>query len=136
MAIIRFKMTVRNAMAQVILDALNAGSGAGVLEFYTGTIPATPDIVVGAQVKLGTLTLSDPAGTITNGVLTFLTVTPDNEANDTGDATWVRVFDSNGVVVTDLDVTDEAGSGAVKINTVHIVAGGPILMNTLAITVG
>jgi hypothetical protein len=136
MAIIRFKGTVRNAMAQVILDALDAGSGAGVLEFYTGSMPATPDVAVTTQTKLGTLTLSDPSGTISNGVLTFLTITQDNAADATGDATWVRLFDSNGVVVTDMDVTDEAGTGAVKINTIHIVIGGPILMPTLAITVG
>jgi hypothetical protein len=136
MAIIRFAMPVRNDMAQVILDALNAGTGAGTLEFYTATMPATPDVVVTTQTKLGTLTLSDPSGTITNGVLTFLTITQDGSADATGDATWVRLRDSNSVVVTDMDVTDEAGSGAVKINTVHIVAGGPILMNTLAITVG
>jgi hypothetical protein len=129
-------MPVRNAMAQAIIDALNAGTGAAVLEFYTATMPSTPDVAITSQVKLGSLVCSDPAATVTDGVITFAAITQDSSADATGDATWVRIFDSSGAAVTDMDVTDEAGSGAIKINTVHIVMGGPILMNSQTITVG
>ena len=136
MSILRFAMPVRNAMAQTIIAALNAGSGAATLEFYTAPMPATPDIAITTQIKLGTLICSDPAATVTNGVITFAAITQDNAANATGDAAWVRIFDSTGAAVIDMDVTDDAGSGAIKINTIHIVTGGPILMNSQTITVG
>ena len=136
MATINFVTPLRNAMAQLIVDALDDGPAAGTLEFYDGTQPASAHVAVSTQTKLGTLTLSDPSGTVTTGTLTFSAITQDNAADATGTATWARLFDSTGAAVCDLDVSNEAGSGAIKLNTVAIVIGGPVLMNSLAITVG
>lgn len=136
MASIKFATAVRSAMAQAIVDALDGGAGPGLLQFYTGAQPASPDVAVTTQILLGTLTLSDPAGTITTGVLTFDVITQDGAADANGDATWARLRDSTGSAIIDLDVSDTSGAGAIKLNTIHIVAGGPILMNSLVITIG
>ena len=42
--------------------------------------------------------------------------------------------DNSGDAVADFDVTNNAGSGAIKLNTTTIVAGGPIAMTSFAIT--
>lgn len=136
MPTINFTTPLRNAMAQSIATALDAGPAAGTLAFYDGTQPASANDAITTQTKLGTLTLSDPSGTVDAGILTFAPITQDSAADATGTATWARLFDSTGAAVCDLDVTNEAGSGAIKLNTVAIGAGGPILMNSLVITVG
>lgn len=123
-------------MAQGIINACDAGSGPGSIAFYTGTQPANPGVAVGAQVLLGTTTLADPCATESGGVVTFNPITMDTAADATGTATWARMRDSDGVAVADFDVGNEASSAALKINTTSIVAGGPILITSLTITVG
>lgn len=132
--IIKLITAVRNAMAQAILDALDAGSGAAVLKVYTGTQPADPSVAITDQVLLGTLTFSDPSGTITGGVLTFGGITQDSAADASGTAAWVRLQTSAGAAVMDGDVTNTGGTGFLKLNTVTIAAGGPIQITSGSLT--
>ncbi|MDO6419393.1 hypothetical protein Q4508_12610 [Amphritea sp. 2_MG-2023] len=77
-------------------------------------------------VLLGTLTLSQPAGTVADGVLTFDAWTEDSSADASNTATWGRFRDGDGNNVLDGSI-GTAGSGAdFTINTADIVAGGPI----------
>ena len=128
--------TAANSIASDLLASIDAGSSAATIEIYTGTVPTTVETAVGAQVLLGTLTCSDPAGSVTGRVLTFGAITMDSAADASGTAAWARIYDGNGVAVIDVDVTNTAGTGAIKLNTVTIVAGGPILLNSFTITVG
>ena len=136
MPIIKVRVETRNAMAQKMLDDLDIGSGPSVLEFYTGTQPAGPATAISDQVLPGELVCSDPAANIANGTLTFATITQDSAANASGVATWARHKNSDGVAINDYDVTGLAGTGAIKMNTTTIVAGGPIALNSLVITLG
>lgn len=75
---------------------------------------------------LGTLTLSQPAGTIANGILTLNTITEDSSADANNTATWGRFRDGDGNPVLDGSI-GVLGSGAdFIINTTNIVQGGPI----------
>lgn len=131
---IKLTTALRNAMGDLILAALNAGSGAAVLKFYTGTQPAGPDTAVTSQTLLGTLTFSDPAGSTADGVVTFGAITQDSAADASGTAAWVRLCDSAGAAVLDGDVTNNAGTGFVKINTTSILTGGPIQCTSATLT--
>lgn len=136
MAIIRFSTPIRTAMAQQVADKINAGSGAGKILFYTGTMPADADTAITSQVLLGTLVCSDPCASVTTPTITFGAITQDDAADASGTATWCRIVDSDDGKCVDLDVTAAAGTGAVKLNTTTIVAGGPIRMNSLTVTIG
>jgi len=136
MPITKLAAATRNKMAQQVIDDLDAGAGPSILEFYTGAQPAGPDTAVTDQIKLGTLVCSDPSATKANGVITFAAITQDDVANNGGTATWCRHSSSTPTAVADHDVTNEAGTGAVKLNNVVIVAGGPISMASLTITIG
>jgi hypothetical protein len=110
---------------QEILDAIDAGAGAATLKLYTGPRPATGAAISG-ETLLGTMTFTDPAGTVTTGVLTFDTIAGETNAPDNGVVAWARINDSNGAFVVDLDV-GITGSGAdIEINNINIVAGGTI----------
>lgn len=126
--------TVAAAMAQALADKINAGSGAGTLCIYSGTQPATADTAITTQTLLAQLTFSDPCeASVTSGVITFDTITPDTSANATGTATWFRIYDSDSVAVMDGSV---GTSGCdLNINSVSIVSGTYIGATSASITV-
>ena len=134
--ILRFVPSLRSGIADLIIATFDAGAGPVTAEFYTGDIPTNLSDAITTQVKLGTLTCSDPVATQTLGEITFGTITQDNAADASGTAAWMYLKDSTGAIVALGDVTDMAGDGFAKANTTTIVAGGPILINSLTINVG
>lgn len=134
MAILRFAVAVKNSTLTQIRDAIDAGSGAGYLQVRSGTIPADVATAVTGTL-LGTLTFSDPCGTVATGALTMSAITQDSSADATGTATWARIFDSTGTAVMDIDISATGGGGTLQLNTVNIVAGGPILISSFVISV-
>lgn len=122
--ILNFNTALRDARAQQIINAINAGVGPGTMQFYTATKPATPGAAITTQTLLGTLTFSEPAGTITAGQLNFATIIDDSSVDADGVCTWVRILDGGGNWVMDGDVTDNLGTGFVKMPSTQVYAGG------------
>jgi hypothetical protein len=120
-------------MATDLRDAIDAGSGAGYLEIYDGSMPSNLGAIT-TQTKLATLTFSDPCGTVSGGTLTFSAITGDSAADASGTATWGRLYDSNATVIGDFDVGTVGAF--LNLNTVGIVVGGPIAVSSFAVTVG
>lgn len=135
MATMRLSTNAANAVLSALLAQLDAGSGPATIKIYSGTMPATPNTAISSQVLLGTLTCSDPSGSVAAKTLTFSTISDDISADADGTATWARLADSTGAAVIDVDVTSTAGSGTIKLNTVAIRAGGPIKITSFVITV-
>lgn len=119
-------VALRNARLQQIIDALDAGVGAGYFEFYGAGVgrPATGAAITD-QTLIGTSVLSDPSGTISNGVLTFNPISDDLSADADEDIEWCRAFDGSGGFVMDL------GCGSVAIPN-----GQEIIFNTLTARIG
>lgn len=132
----KIRPTTRTKMAQQIVDDLDAGAGPSVLCFYTAPQPDGPLAAITTQVKLCELICTDPSATITNGVITFGAIAQDPAANATGTAAWARHFDSDGNAVVDHDITNDAGTGAIKISNTAIVADGIVSMTSLTIAIG
>lgn len=106
---------------------IDAGSAAGSIKIRDA-----------ANVLLAQIPLTDPCGTV-NGATGQLTITPagrDESADATGTAAYGEFCDSDGVV--HLSLPAQAGSsvvtGKLVINTLSIVAGGPV--EVLSATVG
>lgn len=130
-------------LADDIIARLDVGSGPALIRFYPAPMPAGPATAITTQALLGTLTCSDPCATRVAGVITFAAVTQDDAADADGTAAWARLVDSSGSAVIDLDVTRAVdpdtglpGTGAILLNDTDIVAGGPISMNSLILTIG
>jgi hypothetical protein len=122
---IKFSDALRSARAQKIIDAINAGDGPGSMLFYTAPQPAKGAAIT-TQTLLGAVTFGEPAGTVTDGELTFSLITDDSSADADGQAAWVRVLDGDDVFVMDMTVTDNAGAGPVKMPSTQIYEGGII----------
>lgn len=128
---VKLSLEARTALAQALIDQIDAGGAAGVLKIYDGVQPTGPDIPVTSQNVLSEHTLSYPCGTAENGVLTFGPIAEDSFANATGTATWARIYDSNGNAVADASITQVGGGGDLQMNTVNIVINGPVRFTSL-----
>jgi hypothetical protein len=127
-----FASTLRTSRADLIDDAVNAGTGAGLLRIYSGTRPSTGGT---ATTLLAELTFSDPAfGNAAAGVITASAITADASANATGTATWFRIVDSSGTFVMDGDV-GVSGSD-LNLNSTSISTGQNVSVTSFVITEG
>jgi len=91
-----------------------------------------------ADVLLAQIPLTDPPGTV-NGATGQLTITPsgrDESANASGTAAYGELCDGAGLVHLALPAQAGlvAGSGKLVMNTLTVVAGGPV--EALSVTVG
>lgn len=132
--VITLSVDAGNGMLTDLLGRINAG-GAGGVKIYSGTKPATPDTAITTQVLLAELTCAVNAGSVADKTLTFGTITQDSAANASGTATWARIFSGAGSAVVDVDVSSTGGTAFLKMSTTSIVAGGPVLINSMVITI-
>lgn len=127
-----FTDTLRNARADQLTVARDAGAAGGNIRIYDGVRPAKGGAVT---TLLAELIFSDPSSAAAAlGVLTASAITGDASADNTGTATWFREVDSNGLFVMDGDV-GLAGSD-LNLNDVNIVAGQPVNITSYVTTEG
>lgn len=114
---------VRNTLADAIDDAVNAGAGAGTLEFQTS-----------GDVEVATLTFSDPAfGAASSGTITAGTITDDTNATG-GTVSKFRIFDSSSTEVLSGTVTATGGGGDIELSSVSVGAGDTVSLTSLTYT--
>lgn len=104
------------------LDFLNLGSGVATIEIYGNTKRTDVTDSPGAD-PLVIMELDDPAGTVASNVLT-LAAGADALIDNSGTAVWARLVNANGDDAGDMDVSDVAGSGAIKLPSTTLYAGG------------
>jgi hypothetical protein len=128
---LRLSTARRNAVTDSVVDAIDAGAGAGYVEIRTGAQPSGPDVAATGTI-LASIALSDPAfGASSNGTASADLTPPltDPSANATGTAGWFRVYDSNNVAVFDGAVGLE-----MTLNTTAVVSGQPVTITAWSFT--
>lgn len=131
-------------LALALIARIESGSGAAVIKFYkegaTGGVPTAGAEALTDQVLVGTLTCSDPSATEEDGLVTFGTITQEDGALVDVDGATEDMFaileTSTGARVLIGDVTNNAGTGFIKLNTTTIIAGGPIQLSALTVRIG
>ncbi len=124
-----------NAVRNLMADAIDGEYNDGYLRIYDGARPATPATAVTTQVLLAELRFPNPAAaSVTNGVITFGTISPDTSANATGVAAWARCLKSDGTTaICDLNVgTSDAN---IIVATTAISAGVQVSVTSATVTV-
>lgn len=125
-----------------LLADQGGGSGNAAIHLFTTTRPATPNDPAGGTPQV-VIELTNPPGTITNGVLTL---TPKNPTGDsvaaTGAPKWGRIYAADGTPVADGTVTDNTHGGDIQViggttapgaTSPTLVAGGLVLLGTVAL---
>lgn len=117
---IQHATAVRTAVADLVVDRIDAGAAAGTLKVYTGTIGTTTTL-------LTTHTLNDPAaGNAAAGVATFNAIGDGTVAAGGGVAGWFRIEDSDGNDVFDGTITETGGGGDLEFDETTWAEGGTV----------
>ncbi len=124
-----------------VVDNLDEGAGAAVIQGRTGAQPADPDTAVSGTL-LFTLVCSDPAfgaaaDDAPGGKATASAITDDTSADATGTLGYCRASSTaDGAAPADDHIDGEAGvSGAdFNFNTVAIVSGATVSMTSWTVT--
>jgi len=124
-----------------VVDRLDEGAGAAIVQGRSGTQPADPDTTVTGTL-LFTLVCSDPAfgaaaDAAPGGRATASAVTSDSSADATGTLGYCRASSSNdGATALDDHIDGEAGtSGAdFNFNTLAIVSGSTVSLTSWTVT--
>lgn len=124
-----FPVATRNAwLNQIVTDA---GANAKI-RVYSGTRPATGAAIT-SQTLLAELTGASTFGTVSAGVLTVNAITQDSAADNTGTATWFRVYKSDGTTFV-FDGSVGTSGADLNLNTVNLQQGGPVSITSFTIT--
>ena len=114
---------VRNAIADLVVDRLDAGAGAGTLEMQTS-----------GNAEVATLTFSDPAfGSAASGTATANSITSDTNATG-GTIAKAVLQDSDGTDAILCSVTATGGGGDIELSSVVISAGQTVQVSSLTYT--
>ena len=121
-----YSAAAKIAAHTALLTLIDTGAGAGAIKLRTS-----------ADALLGTIPLTDPAGTV-NGTTGQLTLTPDGRdesADASGSAAYAEICAVNGDVVLSLPCQEGTSAVANKcvINDINVAAGFPIELVSLTI---
>lgn len=112
--------TVRNTLADTVVDLIDAGAGAGTLEFQTS-----------GDVEVATCTFSATAfGAASSGTATASAITDDTNATG-GTIAKARAKDSNTTEVFACSVTNTGGGGDIELSNVVVSAGQTVSVTSL-----
>lgn len=109
----------------------------GKVHLYNGTQPTDPDTAIGSVndfCSVTPLTLGSPAGTVSNGVITFGTVTS-GDCSYTGTPTWFRIYAANGTTVIADGTVGTSGCDLNFSGGVSFLLGGVIAISSWTITI-
>ena len=121
---------VRNAQ----LDAITTFTGASaLLRIYNGARPATGGAATTLLAELVCNATFAPAAS--GGTLTLNAIANDAAANATGTATWFRLVKADGTTHV-MDGNVGTSGSDLNMNTVSIVASGPVAVSSFVITAG
>jgi hypothetical protein len=135
--IVRLNIALRNA----ILDNIfNSGSGlsifdSGTAEFRTGSQPAAgDDAATGTVVCTVALAADAMAAASAGSIAKSGSAMQDLSADNAGTIGWARFKSSDGTKNIDFDVTDNAGSGAIKVDNPTLTAGQQFSVTSFTLT--
>ena len=126
----------RSTIAQgIIADMANGTAANPKIEFYTGTIPASMGGSI-TDTLLAELETTTTVATENSGVITFQAITEDSSANASDDVGWARALDRDGAEAIYFTVSASGAGGDIQFNSVSFVAGAPVSVSSLTVTVG
>lgn len=134
-----FSTALRTARGQAVINQIDAGTDAVTTEalmlFYSNPRPLAGAPITPA-VLIGTCALSEPCGTVANGVVTFDTISDDISVDADDDIGWCRIIDSDGDYVIDLGCGLSGSGQEIIFNTLTARIGGVLQILSGSFTEG
>ncbi len=122
---VNYVTAVKNTRMTAVLNAIDAGSGAGKINIYTA----------GYAGLLVSINLADPCGTVAAGALTLSGMPKSGLGASAGNAAIARILDSADTVVAEGLTVGISGTDII-IDNVNIAVGQTVNITAGAITHG
>jgi hypothetical protein len=122
---VNYSTAVKNTRMTAVRDAIDGGAGPGTLEICT----------TGYTTVLATVTLDDPCGSVSSGVLTFSALPISTTASNNGAAALARFKDSTGAVVCDGLTVGTSGTNVI-VSTTTFTSGQSVDLTAATLTHG
>ena len=123
---VNYSSTVKDARLQVVADAIDAGSGDGVMVIGTSALS-------GATGVLATVALDKPCASVSGGVLTLSGLPNSATASADGTAAKAELRDSAGTVIVS-GLTVGTSGADITINATAISSGQTVEIDSGTIT--
>lgn len=122
---VNYVTAVKNTRMTAVLNAIDAGSGAGKINIYTA----------GYAALLVSIALADPSGTVNAGALTLAGMPKSGTGGGAGNAAIARILDSADTVVAEGLTVGTVGTDII-IDNVNIAVGQNVNITAGIITHG
>lgn len=122
---VNYNTNVKNSRMTVVRDAIDGGPASGTLEVCT----------TGYTTVLATVTLDDPCGSVSSGVLSFSALPISTTASNSGTAALARFKDSTGTVVCDGLTVGTSGTNVI-VSTTTFTSGQSVDLTAATLTHG
>jgi hypothetical protein len=123
----------RNARNDAITTTVGAS---GLLRIYSGSAPASANAALSGNTLLAELTCNATfAPASSSGVLTLNSITQDSSADNTGTASFFRIYKSDGTTCVIQGTVGTSGAD-LNLNTVSIVAAAAVSVTSMVYTDG
>ncbi len=122
--------TVRNGIADYVVDLCDVGAAGKLIFRITGSTAASP------ATEVATLTFSATAfGAASSGTATANAITSDTSATG-GTVAFATMEDDSSTVVAHCNVTATGGGGDIELSTLTVGAGATVSMSSLTYSAG
>lgn len=122
---VNYVTAVKNTRMTAVLNAIDAGAGAGKINIYTAAYASL----------LVSINLADPSGTVAAGALTLSGMPKSGTAGNSGNAAIARILDSTDTVVAEGLTVGTVGTDII-IDNVSIASGQTVNITAGTITHG
>lgn len=120
---VNYSTSVKNNRMTQVVNAIDGGSGNGVLEIRTA----------GGSTLLASITLAKPCATVASGVLTLAGTPLSATAAASGTAAMARIKDSAGTLIVD-NLTVGIAASDIVINTTSVSASQTVSLASGTLT--
>ena len=129
-----YDLKISDAAANAGVSPIGALLNTGYLDILDGTKPVSVATAISTQVRLARLTFAASAfGSPIAGVITAGAIGPDMDAENSGTATWFRLYASDGTTAH-VDGTVGLTGCDLNLNSVTISAGIKVEVTALTLT--
>lgn len=118
---IAISSALADARLAAVVGFMQTGSGSATANIYDGARPASGGVPAGNL--LASIEFASPIGSVSAGVLT-ITPTAESLIAASGEGSWARILNANGDFAWDCNVSDQAGTGELKLASTTLYAGG------------
>jgi hypothetical protein len=126
----------RNAAGDGLLVFLETGSAnpAAYIEFRSAPRPSSPDETA-TGVLLAAMYMASPAfQNFVNGSAISNTISPDTSIDNTGIASWFRIYNKDGEAVFDGNITAQGEGGEIELENISLVEGAYLAISSLRLS--